>query len=174
MPKSITITQEIIIETAFEMVRKEGFGVLSARNIAKQIGCSTQPIYCCYKNMEELKAEICKKALAFLQNVMLSYSKTGNTLLDLGLGYVQMAYTESALFKAFYMDNVTNVKLTDIFPESEWVVEIMKNSEECQNISDEELKNDIAKGWMLAHGIASLVAVGMLVYDEDKILEILK
>lgn len=124
--------------------------------------------------MDDLKAEICKKALAFLQNVMLSYSKTGNTLLDLGLGYVQMAYTESALFKAFYMDNVTNVKLTDIFPESERVVEIMKNSEECQNISDEELKNDIAKGWMLAHGIASLVAVGMLVYDEDKILEILK
>ena len=174
MPKSTTITQEIIIETAFEMVRKEGFTILSARNIAKQIGCSTQPIYCCYKNMEDLKAEICKKALAFLQNVMLSYSKTGNTLLDLGLGYVQMAYTESALFKAFYMDNVTNVKLTDIFPESERVVEIMKNSEECQNISDEELKNDIAKGWMLAHGIASLVAVGMLVYDEDKILEILK
>ena len=174
MPKSITITQEIIIETAFEMVRKEGFGVLSARNIAKQIGCSTQPIYCCYKNMEDLKAEICKKALAFLQNVMLSYSKTDNTLLDLGLGYVRMAHTESALFKAFYMDNVTNVKLTDIFPESERVVEIMKNSEECQDISDQELKNDIAKGWMLAHGIASLVAVGMLVYDEDKILEILK
>ena len=94
--------------------------------------------------------------------------------MDLGLGYVRMAYTEPALFKAFYMDNVTNVKLTDIFPESERVVEIMKNSEECKNLSDEELKNDIAKGWMLAHGIASLVAVGMLVYDEDKILEILK
>ena len=174
MPKPTIITQEVIIETAFEMVRKEGFAVLSARNIAKQIGCSTQPIYWCYKNMGDLKVEVCKKALPFLQNLMLSYSKTGNTLLDLGLGYVQMAYTESALFKAFYMDNVTNVKLTDIFPESERVVEIMKNSEECQNISDEELKNDIAKGWMLAHGIASLVAVGMLVYDEDKILEILK
>jgi len=151
-----------------------GFTVLSARNIAKQIGCSTQPIYWCYKNMDDLKAEICKKALPFLQSVVLSYSKTGNTLLDLGLGYVRMAYTEPALFKAFYMDNVTNVKLTDIFPESERVVEIMKNSEECKNLSDEELKNDIAKGWMLAHGIASLVAVGMLVYDEDKILEILK
>ncbi|WP_311330755.1 TetR/AcrR family transcriptional regulator [Capnocytophaga sputigena] len=174
MPKSTTITQEIIIETAFEMVRKEGFTILSARNIAKQIGCSTQPIYWCYKNMDDLKAEICKKALPFLQSVVLSYSKTGNTLLDLGLGYVWMAHTEPALFKAFYMDNVTNVKLTDIFPESERVVEIMKNSEECKNLSDEELKNDIAKGWMLAHGIASLVAVGMLVYDEDKILEILK
>jgi len=49
---------------------------------------------------------------------MLSYSKTGNTLLDLGLGYVWTAYTEPALFKAFYMDNVMNTKLTNVFPES--------------------------------------------------------
>ena len=105
---------------------------------------------------------------------MLSYSKTGNTLLDLGLGYVQMAHADPALFKAFYMDNVSNVKLTDIFPESERVVKIIKNSKECRTLSDKELKNNIAKGWMLAHGIASLVAVGMFVYDEEKILEILK
>ena len=43
MPKPTTITQEVIIETAFEMVRKEGFAVLSARNIAKQIGCLLSP-----------------------------------------------------------------------------------------------------------------------------------
>ncbi|CEN43738.1 conserved hypothetical protein [Capnocytophaga canis] len=49
MPKTTTITKEIIIETAFEMVRKEGFAVLSARNIAKQIGCST-PSYFCQRN----------------------------------------------------------------------------------------------------------------------------
>ena len=83
--------------------------------------------------------------------------------MDLGLGYVQMAYTESALFKAFYMDNVTNVKLTDIFPESERVVEIMKICEECQNISDEELKNDIAKRLDVGTLVSlHLVAVGML------------
>jgi len=93
--------------------------------------------------------------------------------LDLGLGYVWTAYTEPALFKAFYMDNVMNTKLTHVFPENQQVVEIMKNSEEYQQLSEQEVKNNIAKAWMLAHGIASLVAVGMLVYDEDKILEIL-
>ncbi len=96
----------MIIETAFEMVRKEGFAVLSARNIAKQIGCSTQPIYWCYKTMDELKAEVCQKALIHLQNTMLGYSKTGNSFLDLGLGYVQMAHIEPALFKAFYLINL--------------------------------------------------------------------
>ena len=86
---------------------------------------------------------------------------------------MRIAYIEPALFKAFYMDNVMNVKLTDIFPESRQAVEIMKDSEEYQHLSEEEVKSGIAKAWMLAHGIASLVAVGMLVYDEEKILEIL-
>ena len=36
MPRSTIIAQEVIIEAAFELVRKEGFEVLSARNIAKQ------------------------------------------------------------------------------------------------------------------------------------------
>lgn len=148
--------------------------MLSARNIAKQIGCSTQPIYWCYKNMDEIKAEVCRKALPYLQNLMLGYVKTGDAFLDLGLGYVRIAYAEPALFKAFYMDNIMKVKLTDIFPESERVVEVMKNSDECRHLSEQEVKNGIAKAWMLAHGIASLVAVGMFVYDEEKIIEILK
>ena len=124
--------------------------------------------------MGDLKTEICKKALPYLQNIMLSYSKTDNAFLDLGLGYVRIAYIEPALFKAFYMDNVLNVKLTDIFPESQQVVEVMKNSKEYQWLSEQEVKNSIAKAWMLAHGIASLVAAGMFVYDEERIMEILK
>ena len=109
MPKSTIISQEVIIETAFEMVRQEGFSVLSARNIAKKIGCSTQPIYWCYKNMDDLKAEICKKGLRLLKNTISEYKKTGNPFLDLGLGYVYMAHAEPALFKAFYMATFLNV-----------------------------------------------------------------
>ena len=75
MPKSTTITKEIIIKTAFEIARKEGFAVLSARNIAKQIGCSTQPIYWSYKNMDDLKAEVCQKALSHLKNTMCQYKQ---------------------------------------------------------------------------------------------------
>lgn len=174
MPKSTTITKEMIIETAFEMVRKEGFEVLSARNIAKKIGCSTQPIYWSYKNMDDLKAEICQKAVLHLQNAMSQYKKTGNPFLDLGLGYVRMAHTESALFKAFYIDNILNIQMTDIFPESQQIIELMKETDEYKKLSDEGVKNIIAKSWMLVHGVATMVATGLLVYDEEKILELLE
>jgi transcriptional regulator, tetR family len=174
MPKSTMISQEVIIETAFEMVRQEGFSVLSARNIAKKIGCSTQPIYWCYKNMDDLKAEICKKGLRLLKNTISEYKKTGNPFLDLGLGYVYMAHAEPALFKAFYMDNIMKVEMTDILVEHQDIVEIMKNSEEYQKMPDKGINNFFAKSWMLAHGVASLVATGLLIYDEEKILEILE
>ncbi|MDO4229692.1 MAG: TetR/AcrR family transcriptional regulator [Capnocytophaga sp.] len=174
MPKSTTITKEMIIDTAFKMVRKEGFSVLSARNIAKKIGCSTQPIYWSYKNMDDLKAEICQKAVLHLKNAMSQYKKTGNPFLDLGLGYVRMAHTESALFKAFYIDNILNIQMTDIFPESQQIVELMKETDEYKKLSDEGVKNIIAKSWMLVHGVATMVATGLLVYDEEKILEILE
>ena len=159
MPKSTTITKEIIIKTAFEMVRKEGFAVLSARNIAKKIGCSTQPIYWSYKNMDDLKAEVCQKALSHLKNTMCQYKKTGNPFLDLGLGYIRIAHTEPALFKAFYMDNIMQIQMTDIIPENKEVIELMKNTEDFKKMSDEEIKNIFFKSWMLVHGIASLVAV---------------
>ena len=155
----MTITKEIIIKTAFEMVRKEGFAVLSARNIAKKIGCSTQPIYWSYKNMDDLKAEVCQKALSHLKNTMCQYKKTGNPFLDLGLGYIRIAHTEPALFKAFYMDNIMQIQMTDIIPENKEVIELMKNTEDFKKMSDEEIKNIFFKSWMLVHGIASLVAV---------------
>ncbi len=173
MPKSTTITKEIIINTAFEMVRKEGFAVLSARNIAKQIGCSTQPIYWLYKNMNDLKAEVCQKALLHLKNEMCQYKKTNDDFLDLGLGYIRIAHTEPTLFKAFYMDNIMKIQMTDIIPENKEVIELMKNTEDFKKMSDEEIKNIFFRSWMLVHGIASLVAVGMFVYDEEKILDIL-
>lgn len=173
MPKSMTITKEIIIKTAFEMVRKEGFAVLSARNIAKKIGCSTQPIYWSYKNMDDLKAEVCQKALSHLKNEMCQYKKTNDDFLDLGLGYIRIAHTEPTLFKAFYMDNIMKIQMTDIIPENKEVIELMKNTEDFKKMSDEEIKNIFFRSWMLVHGIASLVAVGMFVYDEEKILDIL-
>lgn len=169
----MTITKEIIIKTAFEMVRKEGFAVLSARNIAKKIGCSTQPIYWSYKNMDDLKAEVCQKALSHLKNMMCQYKKTNDAFLNLGLGYIRIAHTEPALFKAFYMDNIMQIQMTDVIPENKEVIELMKNTEDFKKMSDEEIKNIFFRSWMLVHGIASLVAVGMFVYNEEKILDIL-
>ena len=38
-------TKDQILKAAYEVISKDGFGKFTARNIAKKMGISTQPIY---------------------------------------------------------------------------------------------------------------------------------
>ena len=53
MPPVQKTGKDEIINAAFDVVRKEGFGNLNARAIAKKLGVSTQPIFSNFKNMED-------------------------------------------------------------------------------------------------------------------------
>ena len=169
MPKASTVTKEMIIDAAFEIVRKEGFSALSARNVAKKMGCSTQPIYWMYENMEVLKQDVISRMTIFLNNQINSYTKTGKPFLDVGLGYIHVAFAEPILFKSIYVDNIYNVKLTDILPNAE-VIEVMNKE---LDIPKNRLQETASKSWIFAHGLASLVATEMIEYDEEKIEQLL-
>lgn len=52
------VSKEQIIDAAVEVLRDDGFSAINARSVAKKLGCSTQPIYFSFKNMDELKAAL--------------------------------------------------------------------------------------------------------------------
>ena len=172
MPKISSITKEMVLNSAFEIVRLKGFNALSARSISQYIGCSTQPIYWIYKNMELLKQDVIKKIVDFLNNEIIVFHKSVNSFLDIGLGYIHVAHTEPVLFKAIYVNNILGIKLIDIIP-NEMMVNAIKNDIGMTNTSDANLEEVVVKGWIFAHGIASLVATGMMVYDKEKIEKLL-
>ena len=172
MPKAASITKDMILEAAFELSRSEGFHTLSARSIAKRAKCSTQPIFWLYENMDVLKQEVKQKIVDYLGDQIKNYHKTGDPFLDMGLGYVKVAYTESLLFKAIYIDNILNISMEDIIPEPQ-LVEVVKKGNYKSEVSDDEA-NDIATlSWIFVHGLASLVATKLMEYDEEKIMAIL-
>lgn len=163
MPKVSTITKEIILDAAFEIARTNGFSALSARSIAQHIGCSTQPIYWVYDNMELLRHDVAQRAIDYLNNIISAYHQTGKPVADLGLGYIYVAHKESLLFKAIYIENIANVKLYD-FPKKPMIAKTLELTGNTNSVDD-----TATKAWIFAHGIASLVTVGMMVYDADKI-----
>ena len=55
MPKQMTFTKEIVLNTTYELVRKEGINGINARKIAKQLNSSVHPIFRHFKDMEQLK-----------------------------------------------------------------------------------------------------------------------
>ena len=52
MPAVKKITRESIINGAFDVLREKGYSALNARSVAEKTGCSTQPIYNSFKNMD--------------------------------------------------------------------------------------------------------------------------
>ncbi len=66
MPPKIQITKEMVLETAFSLVRKGGLDIISTRNVAKSLKSSTQPIYSYFRNISLLKDAVIKKASEYV------------------------------------------------------------------------------------------------------------
>ena len=104
MARKETITKGEILNAAFEMTRKEGYTQVSARTLAAKVGCSTQPIFRVYKNMEELGGELYDKAVTFFEDYCENFPKTSDTpFVNMGLAYIRFAQEEQQLFKLLFM-----------------------------------------------------------------------
>lgn len=172
MTKTISITKGMILDAAVDIVREKGFQSLSARSVAKKIGCSTRPIYWTYENMDAFKKDVIKKAIDCVTQFKL-YKKTGVYYLDIALGYIHMAYTEPILFRAFYVDNIGEVKISDLSPD-EIMMHDMKKEIKNSGLSKDEFRQKAAIAWLSVHGLASYVSGGLMEYDEEKIIQSLK
>ena len=58
MSTKIKVQKEDLIKGAVKIIRNKGIEELSARNLAKIVGCSTQPIFRLFENMEDLKSNV--------------------------------------------------------------------------------------------------------------------
>lgn len=98
MPKPVTISKEMIDETAFALVKEGGIEALSVRNIARALGCSTKPIYRTYGSMEELRKGTHQKIALYMKDMVYNYRETGRPLLDFGISYIFCAAREKHFF----------------------------------------------------------------------------
>ncbi|MDE7254093.1 MAG: TetR/AcrR family transcriptional regulator [Acetatifactor sp.] len=104
MARKESITIQMILDTAFEMTREEGFASVTARKVAAKAGCSTQPIFRVYKNMEELWEAVYERAVGYFQDYYSLYPRVGKTpFSNLGMAYIAFAREESHLFELLFL-----------------------------------------------------------------------
>ena len=103
MPAIKKISKEAIIDAAVDVLREGGAAAINARSVAKKLGCSTQPIYLSFQNMDDLKAAMTQRAVALhTQHVRNSNSDTQYSCY--GMGFVKFAEEERHLFRWLYLD----------------------------------------------------------------------
>lgn len=114
MPATKKVSKEEIIDAAVDILREGGFDSINARSVAKKLGCSTQPIYLSFHNMEELKAAMSERAIDMhTQHVrdILHRQDNKNSCYSnysryssYGMGFVKFAAEEKQMFRWLYLD----------------------------------------------------------------------
>lgn len=104
MPRTISITKENLIDASIELLKKEGASALTARKLAKEAGCSTQPIFRAYQNMDELYRDVYSKSADIFSDHCASYPNSSSVpFVNLGLAYIDFAQNNKEMFRLLFL-----------------------------------------------------------------------
>ncbi|WP_026652749.1 TetR/AcrR family transcriptional regulator [Butyrivibrio proteoclasticus] len=168
MSRKATITQKEIVNAAFKITRKEGFEQITSRKLAAAAGCSTQPIFRIYENMDELKKDVYAKAAEYYEEYYNEFNKSHDCpFVDLGLAYIGFAQKYPHLFRLLFVSEQGN--------DSKSMYDLVNGKDE--NVV-KEINKAVAKGvadaqqlfmqmWIFIHGAGCMAVTGDFDLDEQ-------
>jgi len=201
MPRKNLFTKDIFINAAFKILREKGRDKLSARSLARELKCSTMPVYSYLKSMKTLVNDLEEKAI----DLMLTYqttSSTGQPFLDMGLGYVLFARNEKNLFRFLFMGGEGRQRHGRVGRSGEEtekdllrllfiggkrglsesgrslrdiafsrLLTGMKTDPAVSGLDEPRLKSILIKMWIFTHGLAFLVNNNLLINNDEEFIK---
>lgn len=171
MPPKAKFTREEIVNAAFEIVRKEGFEALTARALGAALHSSPRPIFTVFRSMEEVQAEVMKKARRLYE----SYEDRGmsgeNAFKGSGTGYIKFASEEPKLFRLFFMKEQSDVPDTARVLQSidGYYEKILAAVESEYGFDRATAERVYLHMWLYSHGIAVAIATKICTFTEEQI-----
>lgn len=172
MPPKAKITKDMILNIVFDITRDTGFETVNARSISNKLLCSTRPIFTCYENMDELKAEFLDFSYRYYKEYVSNYynSVSVSPYIVFPLSYIEFAQKETNLFKLLFINNI-DLKMTeaiDFYNE----IDNEKNAKlfsETIGVELEQAKIIFLDLFFYAHGMAVLAATKKIVFNRYEV-----
>ncbi len=165
-------TKDQILKAAYEVVENEGFSGFTARNIAKKMGISTQPIYLEFKNMGDLKNTLLDEICNHLYYDIFPEVHTGDTIVDLGLNYVYFAKNQSNLYNALYVQEYGGGSKMHDFS-YKYFHQLIREHPKYNKLSEERINALHVGTWIVVSGIATLMSSSIIEPNEDQIIHLI-
>lgn len=161
MPPKTRYSREWIASAAFEIVRKRGMGELSARSVAKELGCSVAPVFSAFSNMEELQTEVKRRANALYSEYVKEGLAMTPAFKGVGTSYIKFAMREPELFELLFMSRKNyNGKDSVLIGIEENYEDILNSVMTGYGFDREDAKSLYLNMWIYTHGIAVLCVTG--------------
>lgn len=177
MPPKEKVSKVNVYETAFEMTREYGFKEVTARKLAERLGCSTQPIFRAYENMDELRSDLFYMSTDYFNDYMLARAKKIRNkpmYMAVSLSYLELASREKNLFELIAsIDDFGTQTIAEFLEKDEWQ-EILAKLPGMEKATNDERKQLFMMLWMFVHGLASLTVSNRVSLNDKQIKELLE
>lgn len=173
MARKKEIDKQRILDAAYKLAVRGGIESLTARNIAKVVNCSTQPIYLEFENMQDLRNQVLARISDELKSNTLQQNFTGEPLIDLDLSYLYFAKEHVDLFRAMFVDGkFGNQMVVDTL--MGLGLEKFKQQFDAEQFSEERLNHIVISNWIAATGLATLLINKMANFTQAQMISVLK
>lgn len=175
MPPKPKYTREQIVDKAFEMTRKKGIDSVVARELGRQLGTSSSPIFTAFKNMEELQGEVRKWAMKQFESYVSDAVNHTPAFKYVGMKMIEFAMREPKLFQLLYMrehnSSQTFSMLVEELGDTVGVcIDIMQKD---YDLSREDAELLFQQTWLHTFGICVLVAGKVCALSMEEISKML-
>ncbi len=170
MPPKVRFQQSDIIDAAFELTRKHGIDAINARSVAGEIGCSTQPIFRVFENMEQLKDAVFERSVQLFRDCLEKRrSATESAYKSVGMVYLLFALQEPHLFHLMFLNRHRKDYDFTFTPQDSVVDTLIQktgfNREQSMQIH-QHMK-------LFVNGMATMLSIGQLSLTVEEIDEML-
>jgi len=173
MARKVRISKDIILQAALNMLIRDGYSSINIKTLAKEIGCSTQPIVWHFDNMEGLRVALWEYAISYAKNKLdTNVSNAVEAFEHTGRAYVDMAVNEPNLFRFLYLGENKRDSINNF----ETIITNKNNSEQIRNIAEylgipeENVSRYLQNTIIYAHGVATLVATNVITASEEEMM----
>ena len=174
MPPKAKISEDMIIDAAFQIIQSDGADKVTARSISERLKCSTQPVLYYFSTVDEIKKAVYQQADQYHTGYIMNMEKDyGNPFLAIGINYIRFAVEEPHLFRFLFQSNeFSGAGLSDLI-QSDDLAPILEALQLEIDTTLEEAREIFSSLFIFVHGYASLYANNSMVYEEKTLIETL-
>lgn len=171
MPPKAKFTKKEIVDAALEIVRQQGLGGVTARELGRRLKSSACPVFTVFETMEEVNREILRAARELYRGYIDRGLSQKPAFRGVGMAYIAFAREEPRLFQLLFMrETAEPTDVGHILPLlDESYQRILDSVRIPHGLSEEGARWIYRHLWVYTHGIAALCATGVCTFSQEEI-----
>lgn len=174
MARTIKFSKEEIMEKSIQFIREKGYSKLSVRELAKYIGCSTQPIFKNYENFDDYKKDLKKYLRKNYETFINDYVNKENYLYTISCAYALYAKKEPNIFNSLFMEDLAGSRTVEEVLNSNHNIATIESIPKQYGITKKQAETLYRDVRFYTHGLACQISCNSIIVTEEEIKRLIK